>query len=192
MRRIKSILRQWLPIAVVVTALCGLVYLAVQQVLRQNANDPQIQMAEDAAEALAHDSTVESVMPANQVDLAWSVAPFIIVFNDTGAPLASSGQYHGQVPTIPAGVFEYARQNGEDRVTWQPEPGVRIAAVVVGYTGTKPGFVLAGRSLREVEKRESQVEKEAGVVWIITILGSLVVTVASELFLSDDRSLKEI
>jgi hypothetical protein len=53
MRRVKGILRQWLPIVVVITALSGLVYVAVQQALRQDANDPQIQMAQDAAETLA-------------------------------------------------------------------------------------------------------------------------------------------
>ena len=67
---------------------------------------------------------------------------------------------------------------------------MRIATVVVGYTGTKPGFVLAGRSLREVEKRESQVEMEVEVAWIITLLGSLVIVTASEFFLSYDKASK--
>jgi hypothetical protein len=49
MQRIQNILRAWLPIAVVTAAFCGLAYLTVQQSLRQGANDPQIQMAEDAA-----------------------------------------------------------------------------------------------------------------------------------------------
>ena len=40
---------KWLPMALVVTALCGVVYAAVFRNIRQSANDPQIQMAEDAA-----------------------------------------------------------------------------------------------------------------------------------------------
>jgi hypothetical protein len=87
MPRVKRILRRWLPMAFVITALCGLAYLVAQQVLRQDANDPQIQMAEDAAAALAHGGAVESVLPAAQVDLAQSLAPFVIVFDDTGTPL---------------------------------------------------------------------------------------------------------
>jgi hypothetical protein len=188
MRRVKSILRRWLPLAVVITAMSGLVYVAVQQALRLDANDPQIQMAEDAAEALARGGTVASVLPADQVDLARSLAPFVIVLDDAGAPLASSGQLHGQIPAVPAGVFEYVRRHGEDRITWQPEPGVRIATVVVGHTGTKPGFVLAGRSLRETEKRENLVEMLAGTAWIITLFGSLVVVVGCEFLLSDDKT----
>jgi hypothetical protein len=53
MQKIWDILRHWLPLAALTTALCGLVYLAVQQALRQAANDPQIQMAEDAAYILS-------------------------------------------------------------------------------------------------------------------------------------------
>jgi hypothetical protein len=56
---------------------------------------------------------------------------------------------------------------------------VRVAAVVVRYDN---GFVLAGRSLREVEKRASQVEILSGMamlaIWamtfIIVVLGELV------------------
>jgi hypothetical protein len=183
---IKSILRNWLPIAVVITAMSGLVYLAVQQALRQGANDPQIQMAEDAATVLAHGGTVESVLPTTQVDLEQSIAPFITVFDDTGTPLASSGLLHGQMPPIPAGVFDYVRQHGEDRITWQPEPGVRQAIVVVSYTGSPSGFVVAGRSLREVERREDGALLEAGAAWLVTMFGSLVVVVGSEFCLSDN------
>ncbi len=46
-----------------------------------------------------------------------------------------------------------ASRVGEDRITWQPEPGIRSAVVVVHYTGATPGYVMAGRSLREVEWR---------------------------------------
>jgi hypothetical protein len=31
------------------------------------------------------------------------------------------------------GALDYARQNGQNRVTWQPEAGVRMATVVVPY-----------------------------------------------------------
>ncbi len=52
MKRISEILKHWLPLALVIVAMSGLVYLAVQQALRLSANSPQVQMAEDAAAAL--------------------------------------------------------------------------------------------------------------------------------------------
>ena len=181
MSRVISVLRHWLPLTAVTTALCGLVYGAVQQVLRQSANDPQIQMAEDAAAALEQGGTVESVLPATKIDVAQSLAPFLIVFDDTGKPLASSGLLHDQIPDLPAGVLDYVKAHGEDRITWQPEAGVRIAAVVVSYAGTTPGFVLAGRSLREVEKREAQAEFEAGAAWIAALGLSLILVALGSL-----------
>jgi hypothetical protein len=183
MSRIKNILRHWLPLAAVTTLLCGLVYLVVQQSLRWGANDPQIQMAEDGAADLAAGGTPESLLPVAQVEISNSLAPFMVIYKDTGEPLASSGLLHGTIPLLPSGVFDYTRQKGEDRVSWQPEPGVRIAAVVVAYNGTQPGFVLAGRSLREVEKRESQVEQITGIAWVVTLAGSLVVVAGCKLIL---------
>jgi hypothetical protein len=59
--------------------------------------------------------------------------------------------------------------------------------VVVAYGGAQPGFVLAGRSLREVEKRESQVEQISGIVWLVTLAGSLVVVTGSELILGEKK-----
>lgn len=183
----KNILRHWLPLAAVTTLVCGLVYLAVQQSLRQGANDPQVQMAEDAAAALAAGGTPETILPFVQVEISSSLASFMVIYNDTGGPLASSGLLHGTVPLLPSGVFDYTRQNGEDRVSWQPEPGVRIAAVVVAYSGVQPGFVLVGRSLREVEKRESQVEQITGIVWLVALAVSLVVVALSELLFAEKK-----
>lgn len=187
MDRLKSILRRWLPLAVAITALCGLVYLAVQQELRQTANDPQIQMAGDAAAALENGAAVESVVPAGKIAVEKSLAPFVMVFDDRGEVLGSSALLHGQVPQLPAGVLDYVRSNGQDRVTWQPEPGVRIAAVIVRSQGAQPGFVLAGRSLREVEIREDNTLREAAAAWFVTMAASLAAVIFGEFFLAEKR-----
>ena len=162
--------------AAIVTGLSGLLYAAVQQDLRQSANDPQIQMAEDTAAKLADGQQVQNVVPAEKVDIANSLAPYIIVFDATGKPIASSVQLNGQTPTIPSGVFDYVRQNGEDRITWQPQSGVRSAIVVTQFKGPNPGFVLAGRSLREVEIREDDIMHLILLGWIAILLVTLLAT----------------
>jgi hypothetical protein len=184
----KNILGRWLPLAFVIVLLCGLVYLAVQQSLRMGANDPQIQMAEDAAAALAVGGTPESILPAAQVDISNSLAPFMVVYSDTGQPLASYGFLHGTAPLLPPSVFDYTHQKGEDRVSWQPESGVRVAAVVVSYGGSQPGFVLTGRSLREVEIREGQIQQITGIACLVTLAGSLIVVGLSELIFAEKKS----
>ena len=184
MQKTKHILKNWLVLAFIATMFCGLAYITVQQALRQGANDPQIQMAEDIAHQIESGANSTTVFSGSPVDLGNSLAPFVIVFNEQGAQTASSALLHGQSPQLPSGVLDYVRQHGEDRLTWQPEPGVRIAAVVTSYSGANPGFVLAGRSMREVEKRISQIEMLCGIVWLVTLGLGLVIIAAGELLLA--------
>jgi hypothetical protein len=180
MRLIRSTLGHWLPLALVCTALCLLVYGAVQQDLRMGGDDPQIQLAEDAADILAGGALAGSVVPTTQIDVSRSLAPFVIVYDGSGKVLASSGLLHGQVPALPPGVLNYVRQHGQDRVTWQPEPGVRIAAVVARFDGSQAGSVLAGRSLREVEKREDNLLLLCSAALLVTLGASLLAVALCE------------
>jgi hypothetical protein len=186
MQIIRNILKSWIPLAVVITLMSGLVYVTMQQSQRIGANDPQIQMAEDVASALTAGKPLDSIVPAAQIDIATSLAPYVVVFDASGKTIASSGLLHNQLPTLPSGVFDYVRQRGEDRITWQPEPGVRSATVVTSYGGAQPGFVLAGRSLREVENREDQFGLLIGLGWLGTLFATLVAVSLSEIFLSND------
>ena len=183
MKKVKGILRHWLPLALLTCAFCSLTYLAIQQVLRMGANDPQIQIAEDTAASLASGSNPASLVPSTTVEISTSLAPFVIVLDPSGTIVATSGLLHGQKPTLPAGLLDYARSHGEDRVTWQPEPGVRMAAVIVPVDGGKSGFVLAGRSLREVEKRVDQLTLEVGGTLALTLVASLVIVALVEIII---------
>lgn len=177
----RRLLKFWLVLAAAITLLCGLVYIAVQQSFRTGADDPQIQMAEDAARALEGGQSIESLLPAGQVDIAASLAPYLIVFAQDGSPEASNARLHDRIPGLPTGVFEATRQRGEDRITWQPEPGVRSAVVIVPVSGRQAGFVLAGRSLREVERREAQLTYQVLGVWLVTLLGTFLLVVLFEI-----------
>jgi hypothetical protein len=189
MKTLITIARSWILIAIVVSGLCFLLYGVAQQDLRQGADDPQIQMAEDTATKLATGQQAQNVVPSEKVDIATSLAPYIIVFDTAGKPIASSAQLNGQTPTIPSGVFDVVRQNGEDRITWQPQPGVRSAVVVTQFKGPTSGFVLAGRSLREVEKRESSILQIVLVGWVGILFVSMLAT-ATITWMSDKISRK--
>jgi len=173
---LKFIVRYWVPIAILATAIAWLPYAVGQQVLRQSANDPQIQMAQDTAAKLEDGQQIQQVVPADKVDIAKSLAPYIIIFDANGHPIASSAQLNGQTPTIPAGVFDTVRQTGEDRITWQPQPDVRSAIVVTQFKGPTSGFVLAGRSLREVEQRENGIMLLSLLAWPTLLITTLLAT----------------
>jgi hypothetical protein len=184
MRTAYEIIKKCLPLAIVAAGLCGLVFLIAQQSLRMGANDPQIQMAEDAAGSLNAGASAQTVIPSAKVEMADSLAPFMIVFDDSGKVLASSATLHGEVPTYPPGVLDYTRQKGQDRVTWQPETGVRMATVVVRY---EHGFVMAGRSLREVEKRADQMEQLCGLAWLVICAATFIVVFLGEVLWREKR-----
>ncbi len=174
---LKTTFKYWLLVAVVIVGFYFSLYAVVQQVLRQGADDPQIQMAEDAAAKLAAGQPLQNVVPTEKVDLATSIAPYMIIFDADGKPIASSAQLNGQTPTVPSGVFDSVRQKGEDRITWQPQDGVRSAVTVTQFKGASTGFVLAGRSLREVERREDNILQLLNVGWIGMLSITLPITV---------------
>jgi len=173
MVKFMRILKVWYPLAFAVTVVCGLAYAAVQQDYRQSANDPQIQMAEDAATGISQGAAPQSFIPRGSVDISTSLAPYLVFYNASGTPLFGNASFDGGLPNLPPGVFPYTANAGEDRITWQPAPGVRQAAVIVHITGPGPAaYVLAGRSLREVEWRENQLELITDITWIMALIGT--------------------
>lgn len=175
-RRVIPLLRHAVPALAVATVLAAFIYAVGQQVLRQGADDPQIQLAEDAAARLAAGQPAQSLLPAATIDPSASLAPFVIVYDRAGRVLASSATLHGQTPVLPAGVLGHAGAGRDARVTWQPEAGVRIAAVVARASDSA-GYVLAGRSLREVERRENQVRLLAVAGWLAAALAGVLASV---------------
>ena len=167
----------WLPMAFVLTALCGLIVVVAHQVMRQYANDPQIQLAQDAGRQLAAGASPASLLPAQRIELENSQAPFLEVLDAAGAPIASSATLHGKPPSLPAGVFGFARRKGEHQLSWQPEPDVRQAVVIVAANGGRAGFALAGRSLRETELRKRQVMQLVEIGWLGSMFCSAVLAI---------------
>jgi hypothetical protein len=176
--------------ALILAALSTLLALAFysipQQVLRQGANDPQLELAGNVNHQIQHgwklptglqlqisrlgskgQSAPEADLgPDAKIDMAASLSPFVMTFDEQGVVQASSAQLAGKTPTPPKGVFDYARQHGEERVTWQPQPGVRIATVIQHIPGSNGGFVLAGRNMLEIEAREEQMGIMARYLWL--------------------------
>jgi len=167
----------FLPVAVLATLACGLIYVEVQQVLRGGANDPQYQLAEDVAARLDAGASPSSVVDtASIVDLSASLAPFVIIFDSNHTVIAATASLDGGPPAPPRGVLDAARPGAPSAVTWQPRPGIRIATVTTAWNG---GFVLAGRSLRRVEQQEWNAELLAGAAWLAMLAVSAAASLAA-------------
>jgi len=167
-------LRAWLPLAVVIIIFSGLIYAVVVQNYRQNANDPQISIAEDVAMAINQGTPAESIVPpTGNTEIKNSLSPFIIIYDDSKKLIGSSAIFDGKNPEIPEGILEAAK-DGQNRTSWQTQNGYRFALVINRYNGEQPGYIVVGRSLREIENREAEITKliaiAGGTALILTLL----------------------
>jgi hypothetical protein len=167
----------WLPFAVIIVIFSGLAYATVQQVYRQSANDPQIQIAQDLATAIAQgQAQPDQIVPAQgTTELGGTLSPFVMIYSSTSTLIGSSALLNGKNPSFPASVFDYVRAHGQWRQTWQPAPNVREAVVVQPYSGTTSGFLVVGRSLKEIEIRENATELMSGLAGLIALVLTFVV-----------------
>ncbi|HSX53044.1 MAG TPA: hypothetical protein VLF90_01595 [Patescibacteria group bacterium] len=155
----------WFAAYLIITIIFGTIYTSVQQSLRLSANDPQIQLAEDTAAQL-NVGTAPTQLVTSRVDMAASLAPFVIIYDKAGRVVTGSGMLDGKVPTISYGVLQHATSEHNNSVTWQPRSDVRIATVVAA---ANQYYVASGRNLREVEKRENIIVQLNGIGWFLSI-----------------------
>lgn len=188
MRVLKRIVARWLPLAGVVAVLAILNAVTAQQLLRGSADEPQVQLARDAARALAEGHDAQLPLGSTPVDVSTSLAPFIIVYNPTGIVTYSTAHLNGNTPELPGGVLADVSTRGEARFTWQPAQAVRIAAVVVPIAGGSTGYVLVGRSLAETESRIQQIQALSLLGAGAALVAALFVVGVVEVLLPDARA----
>ncbi|MBI3397529.1 hypothetical protein HY045_03575 [Candidatus Woesebacteria bacterium] len=169
-------IKLWLPLGVGLTVVFFAIYATVQQSYRQGANDPQIQITQDLSASLESGATAQNILPPYKLDISKSLSTFVILYDDKTEVVGSTAELDGQTPKPPQGVFDAAKKSGEVRITWEPKTGVRSATVLGYYKGKTPGFVLVGRSLKEVELRELNLELMITAGWGITMIVTLIVT----------------
>lgn len=182
MKSLISILKLWLPLAVTITLICGIVYTVVQQNYRHSANDPQYQMAEDAANEINSGVDPKTLIVNPPVELSSSLSPYLIIYDELEQPIASGALLNGKIPTLPSGVLVYVKKNGEDMITWQPRKGIRQALVIEKTTSGSLYFVVAGRSLRKTEERIGLLMQQIVLGWACSLMILFVVLWGLKIF----------
>lgn len=194
MKTFTRVLTRWIPLAVAITGVFGFAYLAVQQNYRQSLNDPQIQMAEDAAVKLSQGGGLDQIIQKDVVpfDITTSLAPWMAVYDSQGNSFATTALLAGEAPVLPKGLFDQsswgplkrftAPSGAETRVTWEPRPGVRQAVVLVAFTAPiergmpiHTGYVAVGRSMSVVEDRIVNLTQLAALAWSVTLAATFAV-----------------
>jgi ABC-type nickel/cobalt efflux system permease component RcnA len=161
----------WLPLALSLTLITGFAFLAVQQNYRMSANDPQVQITHDAMQDLSQVPDLNQLAGAfNKIDISKVYNSFIVVYDEKGKPVAGNGYLNDQLPSLPANTLATTKNKGETRFTWQPNKSLRFAAVVTYFKGQQSGFIMAGRSLAETEKRIKMTGLAALIAWLAALL----------------------
>ncbi len=141
----------WLTALGILFVIFLTIYGVSQQVQRNDADYPQIQIAEDAA-AMLNSGAKPNSIASGAINMNSSLAPFIIVYTKSGQVISGSGYLNNKIPQAPIGILTNSNDKDYYRVTWQPQSNVRIAAVTVSANHY---YVLSGRSLKIIEKNEN-------------------------------------
>lgn len=168
-----NLFRRWIPIAFVAIVVSGLSFASTQQVLRQDANDPQVQLAEDVTAAMNAGATSADIVPQTTVDMEKSLAPFVLIYDKDNKISGTDAVIGTEKPNVPNGVLDEARSKGSTRVTWEPKAGVRSA--IVAMKDKNNNVVVVGRSIREVELREQQQMIMAAGALGVALVGSFLI-----------------
>lgn len=167
LKTISLVLSHFLSLGATIVGIAVLVYMPFQYMYRESLNDPQIELTRDAESLLLAGVAPQDIVNSqNLFDIRSSLSPFTVIYDKDGKPLSSNAIYGDGVPVPPASVLLYAKNNKENRITWQPDVNTRIA-LVIRYVEMKDGnsfYVMSGRNMEEGEKR-------------ISIIGGMIVSV---------------
>ena len=141
MKRIDR-LAPWIAGTFVLVVVLAAIFPSAQNLERSGPDDAPSRLA----------SQVLTASPADpaRVDLATSLEPFWLGYDADGTPTAGGGYLDGALAELPPGVIAAAHDNGENRVTWQPAPGLRFATVEIA-DGER--VIVAGQSLAPADAR---------------------------------------
>ena|SRR5437879_8519769 len=176
------IFKNWFGYAAVITLLCGIIYITVQQGYRQSADDPQYQMVQDAANAINKGADPKSLISTTApLEIAETLSPYLVIYDRQGNVAAASAVLNGTALKVPPGVLDYIHEHGADHATWQPQPGVRQAMVGLSTNANKGYVVISGRSLLKVEERIYRLGEQVAFGWAMSLLAMLVVATLQQM-----------
>lgn len=170
-RAITIFLTLVLLISVIFVAIC----VSARTVFRQNANDPQVEVTDQVASIVRQGVPLDAIVSgAEQIDLATSKALFVVVYDGDRNLVGSSATFNGDNPQIPGDALDKAKQAEDYRFDWQPDNGLKFGLVAKAIDDQ--AFVVAGRSLTEMENRAAALHLPLWIGWVAAVLVALLLT----------------
>jgi hypothetical protein len=101
---------------------------------------------------------------------------FVVLYDSAGRAIGGNATLNGNWPQPPHGIFDTIRRRGEFRVTWQPQPGIRVA--LTGRSLNSGGFVLSGESLSITEEQSARTVRLMFLGWVMMLAIAIPGTIA--------------
>lgn len=149
----KKLMSVWLILMLAGIFAAGCAYVCTQQSLRSGADVPAVMAAKQAAMELENGETPQNALP-EKTDIRTSLTPFVYIYDSNKNLVASSAAYGSETIVYPISILSEIDKKGENRVTWQPRPGLRFATVGIQYDG---GYIVGCYSLSESENTISRI-----------------------------------
>lgn len=178
MQNLQNVLDRYRVIAIFLTLVLmstiafAAIFFSSRNSLRQQANDPQVEVTEQVAGIMRQGAPLDAIVSgAEQIDLATSDTLFVALYDKDKNLAGATATVNGQPLSIPAESFDQASVNGGYRFDWVVTDGREIAGVMKQVDDL--GYVVAGRSLAEYELRVAPLFRPLLIGWIASILLSL-------------------
>lgn len=165
----------FLALVILVSLIFASICWAARGTMRQAANDPQVEVTDQVAGIIRQGVPLDAIVGgAEQIDVVQSDALFVMIFDKDKNLAGSSAVLNGQPLSVPGESFDQAKATGDYRFDWQVSDDRKVAAVMKPVDDT--GYVLAGRSLAEYEKRANALSQPLWIGWIASVLTSLLLS----------------
>ncbi len=151
-----------LSILTIVTIVFGTMYALIQQQNRVQANDIPTMLAQETVNSLADGGSIPEGY-FGRMNVLKTSAPFVMIYDKKGVPIAGSGYLAGKIAELPAGVIKHAKPGKNHAVTWAPVKDKRFATVTVASDSY---YVVAAQSLTNVESRMGHLT----IIWLVGYL----------------------
>lgn len=167
----------FVTLVLLITVIFGAIFGTGQQVLRGDSDYPQVEVVQQVQGIIEQGVPLDVIVNSEEaINLEESMSLFVMIFDKDKNLVSSSAKIGEQSPTPPSESFDIAKSKGENKFTWQPQDGVRLAAVLKPV-GDK-AFVLAGKSLKETDKRVQTLGVFTLIGWAVSIVLALLLTLA--------------
>ena len=150
--------------------------IASHQVIRMGVDSRLSVIAQDAGTELVSGALISPLVAGKIIQIKKSGSAFLSILDNDGKILGTNGSLEGVDLIPPKGVLEYTRAHTEERVTWEPQQGVRIATVLRYIAGETPMYVVAGVSLAEAQRQICLIRQLALLAWIFMCVVCIVIS----------------